>query len=184
MTTILSYLLAGVYSGISGLYGATAASFTVSGAAIATCSVNGRLVECPSWLNGNFFSIIGLIFLAICILMLASMWIIFKKAGKPGWAAIVPIYNAIVMLKIAQKPTWWILLYLIPFVNIIISIVVIYSVALAFGKGGGFTLGLIFLPLIFYPILAFGDSAYLPGAQTAVPPVAPPPPATPQSPIL
>lgn len=163
MTDILSYLLAGAYSGISALYGAAAA----------TCIVNGELLNRCSPFFG-FFDGIFYVTIAISILMIVSMWIVFKKAGRPGWAAIIPIYNTIVMLQIAKKPIWWIILYFIPFVNIIISIIVIYNIALAFDKGGGFALGLILLPFIFYPILAFGKSTYMQGAQAVSPAGTPP----------
>jgi hypothetical protein len=113
-----------------------------------------------------------LIMLPIAILMIASMWRIFTKAGKPGWASIVPIYNLIVMLEIARKPVWWIVLFFIPFVSFVMAIVVLASVANNFGKGGGFVVGMLFLPMIFYPILAFGDAQYIqPGPpQYGIPP--------------
>ncbi|MBK8257276.1 MAG: signal peptidase I [Polyangiaceae bacterium] len=98
--------------------------------------------------------------LLIAVAMIASIWKVFTKAGEPGWAAIIPIYNILVLLKIAGKPAWWIILYLIPFVNFIISILVMISLANKFGKGAGFGLGLAFLPFIFYPMLGFGSSAY------------------------
>ena len=85
----------------------------------------------------------------------------FVKAGQPGWASIIPIYNGIVVLQIAGRPVWWILLYLIPVVNLIIAIIVMVDFAKSFGKGVGFALGLIDLGFIFMPILAFGDSQYL-----------------------
>ena len=50
------------------------------------------------------------VYFAILILMIVSLWKVFTKAGQPGWACIVPIYNVIVLLKIAGKPLWWILL--------------------------------------------------------------------------
>ena len=99
------------------------------------------------------------------------MWKIFSKAGQPGWAAIIPVYNMVVLLQIVKKPIWWILLLIIPFVNIIIGLIVLYRLARVFGKGIGFTLGLIFLSIIFYPILAFGKSTYMGGVQST--PVAP-----------
>jgi hypothetical protein len=92
------------------------------------------------------------------------MWKIFVKAGKPGWAAIVPIYNLIVILEIAGKPIWWFILLLIPFVNIIVLIMVLISFARNFGKGVGFAIGMLILPFIFYPMLAFGDATYQPVA--------------------
>ena len=102
-----------------------------------------------------------IIYLAIIVLLIASMWTIFSKAGKPGWASIVPIYNLIVLLEVVGKPWWWILLMLIPIVNIIILIIVYHNLSLSFGKGGGFTVGLILLGVIFLPILAFSDATYV-----------------------
>jgi len=96
--------------------------------------------------------------------MIASMWKIFTKAGKPGWAAIIPIYNLIVLLEIAGKPLWWFILMLIPFVNIVVFIMVLVSIARNFGKGVGFAIGMLLLPFIFYPMLGFGDARYAPVA--------------------
>ena len=101
-----------------------------------------------------------LVMLAFVVLMIASVWKIFSKAGEPGWAAIVPIYNVIVMLKIGGKPVWWIVLFLIPLVNAIMGILLAIAIAEKFGKGTGFGLGMAFLPPIFYPMLAFGDAQY------------------------
>lgn len=89
-----------------------------------------------------------------------SYWRIFEKAGKPGWAALIPIYNTLIMLEIVGKPWWWILLFLIPGVNIIFAVWIVNLLSLSFGKGTGFTLGLIFLSFIFYPILAFSLAEY------------------------
>ena len=111
----------------------------------------------------GFFVLFAVLFcVAIFVLIIASFWIVFRKAGKPGWACIVPIYNLIVLLEIAGKPLWWILLMLIPLVNIVIAILVAIAVAKNFGKSGGFGIGLAFLPFIFYPVLAWGDAQYRP----------------------
>ena len=98
--------------------------------------------------------------LAMLLLLIAAWWRIFEKAGEPGWAAIVPIYNGLVALKIAGKTMWWILLLLIPVVGIVFGFIVIVSIAKRFGKGVGFALGMIFLFPIFYPILGFGSAKY------------------------
>jgi hypothetical protein len=111
---------------------------------------------------GTAATIFMVVYLAVILLIVASMWKIFVKAGKPGWAAIVPIYNLIVLLEIAGKPVWWFLLMLIPFVNIVILAMVCISLAKNFGKGAGFGIGLLFLSPIFYPMLAFGDARYQP----------------------
>lgn len=108
--------------------------------------------------------LIGLVQLAVLALIIVSMWKIFTKAGKPGWAAIVPIYNVVVMLQIAGKPGWWVLLMFIPIVNLVIAIIAMIALAKNFGKGGGYVVGMIFLPFVFYPMLAFGDAQYQPVA--------------------
>lgn len=111
--------------------------------------------------------IVGTIFmLAFVVLMIASMWRIFTKAGKPGWAAIIPIYNFVVMLQIAGKPVWWIVGMLIPLVNFIVMILLCVGIAKAFGKGVGFAIGMLILGPIFYPILAFGSATYTPPAES------------------
>lgn len=98
--------------------------------------------------------------LLIAILAIASGWKIFTKAGKPGWAIIIPIYNVIVMLEIVGRPLWWIILFFIPFVNLVTGIIVNVDTARVFGKSTGFAVGLILLPIVFFPILAFGSAQY------------------------
>lgn len=104
---------------------------------------------------------IGLIlYLGIIVLLIASIWKIFTKAGKPGWASIIPIYNIIVLLEIINKPVWWIVLFLVPFVNFVILIIVYVELAKVFGKSTGFGIGLVLLGVVFFPMLAFGDATY------------------------
>ena len=103
-----------------------------------------------------------LISLAIAVFVLAGIWKTFAKAGKPGWAILIPIYNAIVLLQVAGRPIWWVLLLFIPLVNVVVGIVVAIDVAKKFGKGVGFGLGLALLGFIFYPILGFGSAEYRP----------------------
>lgn len=105
--------------------------------------------------------ILVLVYLALIVLIVASQWKIFTKAGKPGWACIIPIYNAIVLLEIVKKPTWWFIMFFIPFVNIYYAIVLMNELSKSFGKDSGFTVGLILLPIVFLPILAFGDAEYI-----------------------
>lgn len=111
--------------------------------------------------GGLFGALGGLVCLAIGLVILIGIWKVFTKAGQPGWACIIPIYNLVILLKIAGKPIWWIILLLIPFVNFIIFILVDIAVAKSFGKGAGFGLGLLFLPFIFFPALGFGDAQYI-----------------------
>src|SRR5216117_3585277 len=99
-------------------------------------------------------------YLAFTILMIAAWWKIFTKAGQPGWACIIPIYNLYVWCKIVGRPWWWILLMLIPFVNFIILIILIIDLAKSFGKGVSFGIGLLLLAVIFFPILGFGSAQY------------------------
>lgn len=98
--------------------------------------------------------------LALCVFVLVCMWIVFRKAGKPGWAAIVPFYNLYVLFDITWGSGMRFLLLLIPIYNIILSIQTQVRLAKAFGKSGGFAAGLVFLPYIFIPLLAFGKETY------------------------
>ncbi len=98
--------------------------------------------------------------LVIVFLCVVPMWKIFTKAGKPGWACIIPIYNTIVLLEIVRKPLWWFFLFLIPLANIYFMVVVYNELSKAFGKGVGTTVGLIFLPIVFVPILGYGPATY------------------------
>ncbi len=114
--------------------------------------------------GGAAAGIVGLLFtliwLAVMVLVIAGMWKVFAKAGKPGWACLSPSYKLIVLLEIAGKELWWIILFFIPVVNFVILILVSIAVAEKFGKGAGFGLGLAFLPMIFFPVLGFGDAQY------------------------
>jgi hypothetical protein len=111
--------------------------------------------------------------LVVGLLLVASMWKIYAKAGEPGWAAIVPIYNIIVWCKIVGRPAWWIILLLLPCVNIVILVLLCIDLAKSFGKGAGFGIGLVLLGIVFFPILAFGSAQYVgPAASTGARPVA------------
>lgn len=105
--------------------------------------------------------------LVVSIISIVSFWRIFQKAGRPGWAILVPFYNAVVELQIVGINPWWLLLILVAFIPIIGGLVVFaasvylsYRYALVFGKGVGFTVLLVLLPFIGYPMLAFGDAKY------------------------
>jgi hypothetical protein len=101
-----------------------------------------------------------LVWLSIVAFAIISQWKVFTKAGQPGWAIFVPIYNFIVILKIVNKPWWWLFLMLIPIVNIVFLIIILHRVSLSFGKSGGFTVGLVLLSIVFWGILAFDKSEY------------------------
>lgn len=97
--------------------------------------------------------------------MIASQWRVSSKAGQPGWACLIPIYNIYIMTLIAKKTGWWLaIILLVPLVNLVFAIMLLNGVAKAFGKTEGFTVGMIFLPINFWPILGFGDAQYQ-GAQ-------------------
>ena len=117
-----------------------------------------------------------LLYFAVGVFYVYCMWRIYVKAGKPGWASIIPIYNILVQLEILGRPWWWLLLLFVPGVNIVISIILLLDLAKVFGKSSGFGVGLIFLSFIFIPILALGDAKYL--GPIAGTPYSPPPSAS------
>jgi uncharacterized membrane protein YoaK (UPF0700 family) len=106
--------------------------------------------------------LIPIIIFAFSVLVLETIaaWFLFEKAGEPGWAAIIPIYNYLIAIKIAGKPWWWILLLLIPVANLVFYILILDGLSKNFGKSSGFTVGLFFLRFIFLPILGFGNATY------------------------
>ena len=99
-------------------------------------------------------------YLALIVLMLVSSWKVFTKAGKPGWAILIPIYNIIVLLEIVGKPWWFLFLMLIPVVNFVVMVWVTNLLSLSFGKDVGFTIGLFLLGPIFVPLLGLGKAEY------------------------
>lgn len=109
------------------------------------------------------FVFIPLIIIALnaIIIRYVALWFVFTKAGEPGWAAIIPVYNLLIIIKIAGKQWWYILLFLIPVVNIVIWIMILHGISKGFGKGGWFTVGLFFFKVIFWAILGFGGAQYI-----------------------
>ena len=103
------------------------------------------------------------IFLVVCVIffilfvvtILIPMWIVFSKAGKPGWAAFIPIYSGFVLAEIVGRPVLWAVLLLVPIVNIFVGIIMLIDLCKSFGKGAGHAVGMIILPFLFYPLLAF-----------------------------
>lgn len=130
------------------------------------------LAQSETYEPGAAEAVIGVVgtflYLILLVVLIAALWKIFTKAGKPGWAAIVPFYNLIVLLEIVGRPLWWIVMFLIPFVNIVFAFLLVIDLAKSFGKGIGYAMGLIFLSPIFYPMLGFGSARYHgPAAATA-----------------
>jgi hypothetical protein len=125
---------------------------------------------------GLFGGVMGFVYFAVLVFVIVAMWKLFTKAGEPGWYSIIPIWSTIVLLKIVGRPMWWFLLFFVPVVNIVIMIIVLNDLSKSFGKGVGFTVGLVLLPYIFMLILGFGGSPYLgPGGVGAAPAAQAPP---------
>lgn len=100
----------------------------------------------------------GLIQLVLAVLIFVGMFKTFQKMGyDDAWWAIVPFLNLVFFIKVIEKPIWWVILFFIPFANLYVAYLVAEKVSKSFGKGLGYTLGLMFLGFIFYPILGFGS---------------------------
>ncbi len=106
------------------------------------------------------YLVMFLVFMAIALAPIVGHWKLYGKAGRPGWAAIVPVYNKIVHLEITGRPIWWVAMLFIPIANIVFSFIMHLDMAKAFGKDVGWGIGLIFLPWLFYPLMGFGDATY------------------------
>ena len=122
---------------------ATTTSVAPSGVEIAAALINSLLV------------------LAIGVCISAGMWKLFTKAGKPGWAALVPVYNVIVLLEIVGRPAWWVLLLFTPFTSIFFLVMVMLDLARSFGKSSGFGVLMAFFAPVMYLVLGFGQDRYL-----------------------
>ena len=107
-------------------------------------------------------AIITILSLVLTIVLIIAQWKIYTKAGKPGWASIIPIYNFIVLLEIVELPKWYILLLLfVPLANIYVMFKIYIELAHKFGKSTGFGIATIFFSIICLPILAFSkDCVY------------------------
>lgn len=101
-----------------------------------------------------------IVLLIISVFVIAAYWVMFGKAGKPGWAAIVPVYNGMVMAEIAGRPSWHGIMLIIPFVNIVFAFLIVIDIAKSFGKSTGFGVGMVLLSVVFVPMLAFGSAKY------------------------
>lgn len=138
---------------IIGAYAATGLIITV-----VRWGTDGMEFYLPFLFYNTFIQMI----VGISVLLATGTWYMFEKAGKPGWAMIVPFYNIIVMLEIAKKPTWWLaMILLVPIANIVFLIMMLNGISKNFGKDAGFTVGLVFLRQIFFAILGYGDAVYL-----------------------
>ena len=101
------------------------------------------------------------VYMAIIVLMVAGYWRLFEKAGQPGWAAIIPIYNVYILLKVVGRPGWWLIFYCIPLVNAVVDLIVSLDLASSYGRGAGTGVGVWLLPWIFVPILGLGSAEYV-----------------------
>jgi hypothetical protein len=108
---------------------------------------------------GPILTFVGI---AIFLILLFGNWLMFQKAGQRGWTCIIPILNLLVLLRIVRRPLWWIVLMIIPIVNLVVFIIVMLDLAKVFGKGVGWAIGLILLPWIFLVILGLGAAQYQP----------------------
>ena len=111
--------------------------------------------------TAGFLIVWDIVILALCVLILVANWRIYMKAGRPGWAAIVPFYNMYCLFDMAFGNGWLFLLTFVPCVGAVMNIVMYVKLSQAFGMSGAFAVGLIFLPYVFLPILGFGDAEYI-----------------------
>lgn len=110
--------------------------------------------------GGGGSGFLALIYIVLLVAVVMGVYAIFEKADQPGWAAIIPIYNYYIMTKVVGRPGWWVILGLIPIVNLVVAVIIYNDLSASFGKGPGYVFGLILLPFVFLPMLGFGDARY------------------------
>ncbi|MEF9917523.1 MAG: DUF5684 domain-containing protein [Lachnospiraceae bacterium] len=115
----------------------------------------------PGTINTEALMMSWSICLVISVIYMVMMWKIFSKAGLPGWKCLIPFYNMYCLYKILWGNGWMFIALFVPLVNLVIFAMSMYKLAKVFGKGIGFTFGLIFLGIIFVGILAFGPAEYI-----------------------
>ncbi len=125
---------------------------------------SGLLIASSAGAVGTLFLVEILIYVIVSL----GAYGFFKKAGQPGWAAFVPIYNGYIVLKIIGRPGWWLLLFflgIIPIIGtlavLVLAAIISYDLARSFGKGAGFAVGLFLLGFIFSYILSYGSAQYV-----------------------
>jgi len=119
-------------------------------------------VDSQSWTEAWLSSTWVIVEIVFMVLVIAGTWKIFEKAGRPGWGAIIPFYNTYLMLKVAGRPGWWLILFFIPFVNIVIWLIVALGISENFGHGAGYGILLWLFSPIMALVLGFGSSQYKP----------------------
>ncbi len=147
-------------------------------------SMNDYSQTAASSPNPVFMLVFFAIYFVVALTLTIALWKVYRKAGKPGWAIFIPIYSFIVLLQIAKRPGWWVLLFFIPLINLVFIIIAYLDLAKAFGRSTLF--GIIFIVLlspIGFLILGFGKSQYVfaqtPTPKSPTPPQSPPPQETP-----
>lgn len=103
---------------------------------------------------------LAVVWTIVCVLMVASCWKVFTKAGEAGWKCLVPIYGAIVFMKIVERPWWWALWMCVPLLGLIPALIVSFDLARVFGKSMAFGVGVALLGPVFMAVLAFSDAEY------------------------
>ncbi len=108
--------------------------------------------------------------IAVAVLCIVAMWKLFIKAGKPGWASIVPFYNTYVMVELAGRPAWWFaVIILVPLVGTVFSLIVIIDFVKAYGKDTVFGVLSWFFPFVTFPMLAFDKNTHYVGNGATAP---------------
>jgi hypothetical protein len=107
------------------------------------------------------------VWLALTLALVVAQWRIFAKAGVPGWACLVPVYNMVKLLHISGRSGWWLLGLCVPLLNVFVFIRLVFDLAGAFGRGVAFGFGLLLLSPIFVLILGFGNARYVGRGATA-----------------
>lgn len=109
---------------------------------------------------GGAIGVLVIIYLAIFVVFLVGYWKVFTKLGLPGWMGIIPFVNIYMLFKARGKhePVVWLILSLIPCINIVAAWMLANDTAELFGKELGWKIFLFLIPGISHLVLGFGGA--------------------------
>jgi len=92
-------------------------------------------------------------------IIIVFAWPVFEKAGYPGWNTLIPFYNLYIWLQIIDKPLWWYIFLIIPFINVFMVMLMIVELVKCFGRHDLLYQGIgVIFPFVYLPYLGISEN--------------------------